>query len=778
MTLTMRSTRRLYQSNPNGIADGAVSNPLDRQAGTDGQFVTQTEEDRQRIYVAGQFMPAANYVGRILSMNNTPPESGTAGTRKHDKSWFRISEVDPAGNWARLEGFRAEDAGQGVHWTVHASVDFSAASAVFSVDEGPLGPNSAPHPKKRTNPGPTVGQAVFFVGASGELAAQPYFVGALGPAGGDARTSCRLVDWTGRFDTLPAANNLRWELRDMPAYTEEMLWMSVHRFLLECGWELYQLRGANQTNYRAIWRDAIYKSEGEDGRLEGYLRWIAGNYFEVNQQDQSKGLDLSMYAAWDRDYENGANINPGNGVRSCGWTGSDGYKYDRWSSAADTYNHNNRPPYIYKARGLGRSHWGWENTLGTVEGGELSEIHYNFIGDKDEVHLMGEASGLGTFYIGLGFLKPRPEQNGLVFTTTHPAENGAAVTLRVGPDIDPQAPGEGLMPYAVGDRIQVAGKHVNPGIVPAVSHAGEHIVTAQITGFSGLLPAVGTIQPPAGANIAQGDRLTIADGAGQSSTFEFDRGSGVSAGSVLVSFTAADGSGVVASALASAITAAPINITAEVDGSTVRLTSGLSGAAVGDGNLPIGASLSDAERWTIDGMSGAGYGIRVAELLSDMRAGAKLGENPDPLFVYLGRHGSSYPYHKGYVGAFKVTNVAGLNDSSYFSGISPKYNGNQCYGPLETVSDLNEADPNVRGGHFLGVPIVCRSEDQIHGTMRYLRIISPRVRDHCFVSDRQGQYHYVVPTYSQMGTDENNGNSLEANYLFGPFPASNVVLEA
>lgn len=206
MTLTMRSTRRLYQSNPNGIADGAVSNPLDRQAGTDGQFVTQTEEDRQRIYVAGQFMPAANYVGRILSMNNTPPESGTAGTRKHDKSWFRISEVDPAGNWARLEGFRAEDAGQGVHWTVHASVDFSAASAVFSVDEGPLGPNSAPHPKKRTNPGPTVGQAVFFVGASGELAAQPYFVGALGPAG--ATRGPAAAWWTGPAASTPCRRQI------------------------------------------------------------------------------------------------------------------------------------------------------------------------------------------------------------------------------------------------------------------------------------------------------------------------------------------------------------------------------------------------------------------------------------------------------------------------------------------------------------------------------------------------------------------------------------------
>lgn len=825
MTQTIRTTRRVYQRSPASGGDATLSNALTAVDGTAGEFRVTSETDRARLFDTGNpFSPAADFLGRVVSFRDTPPTSGTAGTNLHDDMWCIITAVDASGGWVELSGFRAEVAGSAITYRVHASVDFSAASAAFAIDEGPQGPNSAPFPAERTNTGPTVGQAVFFPAASNDThAAQPYLVGALGPAGGSTSTTCRLVDWTGRFSTIPTGTSLRWELRDMPAYTEEMLWFQIHQFMQTCGWALYQLRGKNNGvgDPPHIVRDAIYQSDGENGQKLGYCRIIAVN--DGSSTDGSfsagspplKGLDFAMYGAWDRDFVNGAGINPGNGINV---VSPHDNTTNRWASAADAPLSPvaNQAPFWNPDLNAGNSGSvigdtvGWRsrfhatttrrrernNALGTIEGGDLSEIHYTFVGDKDEVHLMAEASGFGSAYIGMGFLAPRADANPTILEMNRSATNGSNVTLRVGgipgtptsDGLNPQSPGAGLPAYQVGDLIQIAGKTVNAGIVPGTSHSGEFIVDAQITSFPGLLPAAGTIVCPVGSQVGDGDTIAISDGS-TSVTFEFDSGGGVTPGNTAVAFTGGDSAATVATTFDAAITGSALNITVSRATATLTLTSGLSGAGVGAGNVPFVSSLTNAAQWTLEGMNGGGYSIQVAQLDADYAAGAKVGEDPDPIFIYTHakstRNSSLHSAPFTNLGAFVVNNRAGANDATYFNGSLPGgaaatdgFQGFECFGPLETVDQFGEANPNRRGGRFILVPVLCRDANgsQLRGSLKYLRFVSARVRDHKFLRDRQGTYHYIVPTYLQDTDGETTTSATAGNYVLGPFPQAHVVI--
>lgn len=826
MTLTLRTTRRVYQQSPAGSPDGTLTNALVRETGSNGEFRTGSEAERQRLYVSGQFTPAADYLGRIVSCTGTPPTSGTAGTNKHDYTWWRIAEVDGSGNWVRLEGFRAEDAGTGINWTIHASVDFAAASAAFAVDEGPLGPNVPPYPATRANTGPTVGQGIFFPGAANDiLAAQPFFVGALGPGGTATATNARLVDFTGRFATLPTGSTLRWILRDLPAYTEEMFFNTIKRFLLECGWELYQDRGKNNGTGagRFIARDAVFLSNGEDNRKEGYMRMIAvndgGSADGSNSLDNTprKGLDFAMFGAWDRDFVNAAGINPGNGINVCSPHNN---ATNRWASAADTVGTTaNQPPFVNPnmtnaSNGsiIGRF-VGWssrfhadstkrfarQNALGTVEGGDLVEIHYTFVGDRDEVHLHAEASGFGSMYIGFGFMKPRADANGLIYTTNFSTAAGANAVLRIGGEpgnptsdgIDPTSPGGGLVPYAIGDQIQIAGKTVNAGIVAGTSHSGEFITDAQIIAFPGLLPAVGSITVPSGGSISDGDTIAISDGT-TTVTFEFDDNASVVGGNVAVTFTSGDTAATVASALDTAINGSVLNITSTPTSNVLSLVSGLSGSGVGAGNVPFVTSLTNSGSWTLEGMSGGGYSIQVDDNPTFKAAGAKAGEDPDPIFIYAHNKANIrnsalevQPFTQD--SAFITNNAAGFNNGTYYSGSLPSgtntargFQGFECFGSLETVDNLNEVAPNRRGGRHIAIPVVCRDQEgaQLRGTLRYLRFISARIRDHKFVRDRNLAYHYIAPSYLQeaLNGEQTPASGLSANFMFGPLPSAHVII--
>lgn len=827
MTQTIRTTRRIYQRSPAAGGDGVLSNPLASVSATTGEFRITTEADRTRLYdVTAPFTPVADFLGRIVSVTNTPPTSGSAGTNKHDYTWWRISDVDPGGTWVELEGHRSEDAGTGIEYKVHASVDFSATSAAFAVDEGPLGPNSAPYPLKRTNTGPTVGQGIFFPGASDNvLTSQPFYVGNLNPGGGGTGTTCRLVDWTGRFLNLPTGTGLRWELRDLPAYTEEMLFMLMKRFILSCGWTLEQSRGKNNGTGagRNIVRDEIFKSVGEDMRKEAYLRILAGNSGTSEGGGYStdttsmKGFDFAMFSAWDRDFANGSGINPGNGI---GGISVHENTSTFWAVAADTPNTTAQglawSTDIPSATISSGSAFGevvsWSspfhstsskqrfraNALGTVEGGDLSEIHYTFIGDADQISMIAEAPGFGYSFITLGFLTPRADQNPTIFTTNFSVQNGSNVTLRVGGDpagsatddgLDPEDPaGNGsLPPYQIGDRIQIAGKTVNPGINPGTSHSGEFIVPAQIISFPGLLPAIGTIQTPAGSLVSDGDTLTIDDGT-TSVTFEFDSGGGVSGGNTAVAFTGADPASTVASALQSAIAGSALNITASVNSSTVSLESNLSGAGVGAGNVPIIASLNNAGSWTIEGMGGGGYSIEVASLPEDFAAGAKVGEDPDPIFLYShhksirNTQADDDPFNTEAV--FVLGNRAEFGNPTYYDGAIPDggtnvgYGGFEAFGPLESIDTWGESNPNRRGGRFNIVPILCRDQggNQLRGNLKFLRFASARIRDHKFVRDRNGDYHYIVPTGINRADQEVATSAISSNFVLGPIPEGHVLV--
>jgi hypothetical protein len=139
----MRNTYRIYQQHPRGAPDGTLSNAQARVERTSGEFSIASELNRTRIF-DGTNPFVAGDVGRYISVFDTPSSGGSDGTRLHEGWTYRITAVDGGGNWATLEGFRAEYAGTVIKYVLHASIDFQAASASFPIDEGPLGPNAAP----------------------------------------------------------------------------------------------------------------------------------------------------------------------------------------------------------------------------------------------------------------------------------------------------------------------------------------------------------------------------------------------------------------------------------------------------------------------------------------------------------------------------------------------------------------------------------------------------------------------------------------------------------
>lgn len=831
MTQTFRTSRRVYQQSPAAAGDGVLTNPLARVTGAAGSMSVTTEADRTRLFDGGNpFTPAADFLGRMVSMTDTPPSTGSAGTNKYDDQWYLITDVDAGGGWIELEGFRTDDAGTGINYTIHASVDFAATSAAFSIDEGPLGPNSAPFPALRTNTGPTVGQAIFFPGASDPiLRSQPFVVGALDPGGGGPSTTCRLVDFTGRYSTLPTATGQRWELRDLPAYTEEMLYFLMHRFLLLCGWDLEQSRGKNNGTGagRFIVRDNVYRSVGEAGDKLAFCRMIAANNGTStdgsfsSDNGPAKGYDFALFSAWDRNFTNTSGINPGNGV---GAISPIEHGNNRWASAADTLNTstNGQGPWWSPDIGGGTSTQsaigdivGWRsrfhsnstkqfernNSLGTVEGGDLVEIHYSFIGDRDEVHLVAERHGFGNSYIGFGFLESRADQNPTIFEMNRGASSGANVTLRIGglpgnptsDGIDPQNPGGGNPPYRIGDQIQVAGKTVNAGVTPggqspAGSHSGEFVTPGQIISFPGLLPAEGTIETPGGAQVVDGDTITISDGS-SSETFEFDSGGGVTGGNVAVAFTGGDSAATIASALNTAINGTALNLSSTVASSTVTITSGLTGSGVGAGNVAFTSSLGNPAQWTLDGMNGGGWSLEVAQLGANYAAGAKVGEDPDPIFIYT-HHKSDRntslntdPFDND--GAFILGNRAQAGNATYEDGALPGgnatldgYFGYESFGPLETIDNFGEVNPSRRSGRFVLIPLIARDQEgsQLRGTMKFMRMVSARLPDHKFVPDRDNDYHYIVPTFLNDPDGETTAQSLAHHWVLGPIPEDHVIV--
>lgn len=789
MTLTFRTTRRVYQRHPRGAPDGVISAPLARYTSANGEFRIGTEAERTRLYdvIGNPF--TASFVGRLVTVTNTPPTSSTAGTKRAENWTFLITAVAGDGSYAELAGYRADVAGTGITYKVHASATFTAPSANFPTDEAPAA--------ERTNAGPVVGQSIYlFQPTDQSLRLVPWTV--------TRRTSATVLTISDPFDllaSLPTESGLQWELRDRPAYTPEEVIRVVWRFLRECGWELHQFRGRNNGAGagKRIMDDLIFHSSGEDNSKRMYLRVVAANANASGAYGSGNlGLDFAMFSKWDRDFVNAASdLNPGNGVNPVDINTS-AITAQSWAGQADTANlsSNAEPAWgpdqangsFFSANSTFGS--GSENSLNTPGGGEVQEIHYTLFGNKDAVELYFECYGIGHHHISLGSLTPRPDGNDNNFVTNSAIANGSNVTVRIGGPVrglantvltaasdgtNPAAPSSGLA-YQVGDAIQVVGQTVNAGITPGTSHSGEFIESSTITAFPGNLAAIGSITTVVANNIVDGESVIMDDGTGAGGPnangvyiFEFRKTGSPSGTNIAVALTAGWTADQVKTALISAVNGSAIAITASSGGT--GLMSLVHDVAGGVGNVTIVDTVGDAG-FVCVGMNGGGYGLQLAALTTNFAVGALVGEDPQPNYLALPFHkGASNTSPFGISGVVRLSNRARNGDATYKdcttpvqSATSPGFFGTLV---LAAASDLMELNPSDRTGRFGIVPLFARDTTQLRGSLPFFRVGSPRLGDWKIVRDRDGKYHVVVPFQTVIsGGDE----STRFVACFGPMP--------
>src|SRR5574343_21168 len=171
-----------------------------------------------------------------------------------------------------------------------------------------------------------------------------------------------------------------------------------------------------------------------------------------------------------------------------------------------------------------------------------------------------------------------------------------------------------------------------PACTPAGSAVGNRVlVKDQAAGLNngiytvttlgaGAAAATGSIVAVAGANLVDGETSTITDGYHTPVVLELDSGGGVSGADVAVAFTGGDSASTVASAIASAINGADLDITAAPSGATVNLTADYLGTT---GNVAITETVADGG-FTVSGMSAGADGAWVLTRATDFDQNAEV----------------------------------------------------------------------------------------------------------------------------------------------------------
>ncbi len=804
MTLTYVNSRHVFQRSPRGAPDGATSNPLARLAGTGGVISVASETDRTRISDAGNpFTPQADFVDRLITLTSTPPASGAAGTRKFENWTFRITAVDPGGNWVELEGCRFEDAGTGVNYVVHAACDFASASAAFPADEAPAA--------TRTVAGPSQYKAIHIRGATNEeLNRMGWMV-----TGRNSATSLRISStFPNNMNTFPAETNLEWFFRDPPALTEEQVYKRMHQCLLTAGYQVYQFRGRNDGvgAGRFVVHDIIYLSTGEDGRKRQFLRMAAYNRgnstFGPNpggiDSQGHKGIDLAWFSAWDRDFVNGAGVNPGNGINPT--KDHDGTTANgNWAAAADSLNSANTDlgisPSTPNNSALGfYVNWGSpnhatpanqssrENEFGTPAGGDSVEVDIVFLGDLEGgiFYLMTE--GFGHSFISFGNLAPRPGAQETIMAINDAVTNGVNVELRVGGSpssltddgVNPQSPPSGPA-YRVGDRIQIVGQTVNPGITPATSDSGERIESSIIQSFPGLRAARGQIGVVATANLSAGETQTVDDGQGNVDIYEWrPAGGAASGGNIAVDLTGLVTADQVRDQFISVATASGTANIAVSNGGA-GLVDLLHGTAGGVGNVALANSVSDPG-YTNVGMRGGGYSVVVNQLLNDYGVGALVGEDPQGQYFLRFPHEAA---HFTAEGSFILSNRANFGDATYrdHNGPAAAACGFEAYavpGPLDAFAGVA---PNRATGRHTFFPLTASDPTgaALRGDARHIRVGGARLAAFRHTPDPNNQYWLTLPVLTRSMATNSTGAEIALNPVamriaLGPMPAGMVGL--
>lgn len=822
MAKTFRRTGHVYQRHPTGAPDGVISAPIAKESGITGEVFSvnsgQGEAQRKRFWKgAGFFLPATDYEGRYCRIYNTPPDGSNLSTGKtgfrHEDQIYLIKTVDGSGDFVELEGARFEDdstlAALTVTMDVFAGATFTAASAVLPAE-----------PHTSNDAGPVVHQSLVFPNpAAKKLSLVPFMIGKRLSA-----TSVIISDLFGALDTIPTEASLEWYLKDRSAYSMRDMFYVMARFLLDAGWTLVQNRGrwlaGQSTGFQRInFDDMVFFSDGEDNAKSMYLRMTLhhrnnqgttsadGAFGGTQDSTNDAGFSFALFPIWDPTIvHGGSNVdrNDGAGINAlmidpsitiqqnhhAAWDRNDGTSNGEpvWNPDQAAYGtaipttvggtfstpwresfFQKNNAYFTDASGSGfRPH-----PMKFPMGGTFHELDYVLFGDKDEVFFLIDQEGFGMNSIHMGSLEPLPSQIQHSFFTTAPVRSGANSVVRVGtqnPEALPSGPN-----YQVGDNLQLVGLRVDGVDFAGLSHTGEFIETAFIQAI-GTVGAVGRITCVAKALLQtdDSDDFTIDDGEGNVITFYYDTdglGGGVGTAINVSGDTTAND---VAISTQAAIAGSALNITATVNGDFVDLVHNTPNSA--PTNVAIVESVTEAT-FLVEGMEGSGYGFTVDVLNNEYATGALAGEDPNPLFQAV-PYIFATPFASS--NAVRVSNRARNGDVSYFDHNGQQNAQNDGHGFAADLTlmpyDSNfEIDPSVRTNRFglLGVFVRDAAGSQWRGRLRYMHLLSKRVRRRRFVRDRDGNYYYTIPHNMAFET----GMTLRRahTYAIGPMPAGLAI---
>lgn len=223
MVMIFRRTRQRYQQGTDGVLSGALA----QVNGTDGEVFngnTGTNNgDRNKFYAPSRTWTSAD-LGRFIKLTSSPPTApaGAIGKNRHDNFVFRIVEIVSA-TTIRLEGATFQDAAAAasITWKLMAAAVFTSAGASFPTDSV-------------SGAGPVVHQFITLptpASTNRELKLVPWIVGRQ-----DSGTVVLISDWTGILNTFPTPSTLTWFLHDRQGINRFDLFQIMCRTTFDMGW--------------------------------------------------------------------------------------------------------------------------------------------------------------------------------------------------------------------------------------------------------------------------------------------------------------------------------------------------------------------------------------------------------------------------------------------------------------------------------------------------------------------------------------------------------------
>lgn len=724
-------------------------------------------------------------LGRMMKLTTTPPSSGSSGTRKHDNWVFRIIEIVST-TQVRLEGARFEDAstvGAGaVTWTLMACSQFTSATASFSSDPvAGAGGNAVD--KHITIPNP--------ISANLALKYVPLRIGTVIDG-----TNLLVNDWTGNLDVLPTGSSLAWFLHDRQAYNPDDLYMILHRFLLQTGWNVKGARatgtiiaGASPVtgDWVTIWdgsqRYTFEWTNGAPGANHTAVAFVGGNAttnatnlataisgvgnltaisstatvtvtcqlyssrgntlifrnsgFSVN----SFGAVTGMTGGTDAGQFRGRN----NGVAVAAGTQNDGVCEDViYFSNGEDDPANPRRMYFRTVR------WN-DNGSGNGHAQSAYGIDFAFFQSWNNVYSNGTTHnrGNGINPVKTPFQVTQSDKGAVQATFAYNSTTVSAWSSNTVGSIQPPFPSIGTYFELVANPLGIyGGEHITINYA-FFGDKNEFVLFIETDGYGSAFLAGGALK----AINQNNQRFMVKVAATAGSTVAIQVGPNLDPTAVV---SPRDGGSQIA---------IPYQVNDELQSCGLTVASG----------APTGGAFIESGQITSLGAAGAGatnpdgldYTITVGTLNRDLSVGDIVGEEANPVFFWAGPH-----YSLGTAGEARSQNAAQHGDGTYFDwngdGFTSTTDGFDMtagMGTIGTTNSIEEVNPNHRGGRWGYIPVVFRNttEGEFRGTMSYVGLISARLGSSQWIPDRNGNWYYTFTNGFRQ-----NSTSSQYKYAVGP----------